>query len=81
MIPDPRQSPDPKDQESDEDSLICHCMLVEKNRILQAIAGGAHTLEAIQDATYASTGCGTCRYDVQNLLRQCGHLDTGDQNV
>lgn len=48
-------------------------MVVEKNRILQAIEEGSHTLQAIQDTTYASTGCGTCRYDVQDLLRQAGH--------
>ena len=30
-------------------------------------------LEAIQDETYASTGCGTCRFEVQQLLAAAGH--------
>jgi len=49
-------------------------MVVEADTIRAAIKSGAHTIEAVQDETYASTGCGTCRYDIQGLLRDAGHL-------
>jgi len=48
-------------------------MVVEEATIQAAIQAGAHTLEAIQDVTFANTGCGTCRLDVQQLLAAAGH--------
>ena len=66
--PDQPTSPGP-----DDNPVVCHCMVIEEATIKAAIQAGAHTLEAVQDETYANTGCGTCRLDVQRLLAAAGH--------
>lgn len=43
-------------------------MRVRMSTLTEAIARGAHTLEALQDATRAGMGCGTCRIDLLALL-------------
>ncbi|MHC4516177.1 MAG: (2Fe-2S)-binding protein [Planctomycetota bacterium] len=35
-----------------------------------AIAAGAHTVEALREATTAGTGCGTCRSELLMLLQE-----------
>ena len=59
--------------DSEDNPLICHCMVVDRDTICKAIAAGATSIEAVQDATYASMGCGTCRFEVQQLLLEAGH--------
>jgi NAD(P)H-nitrite reductase large subunit len=66
------QDHDPTDRPGDS-PLVCHCMIVDEATIRRAIASGARTLEAVQDETYASTGCGTCRYDIERLLAEAGY--------
>ncbi len=36
--------------------MICYCIGVSEDRIIDAVRGGAHTLKAIQEATGACTG-------------------------
>ena len=52
--------------------MICHCMSVDRRTIEAAIAAGATTVEDLQDATRACTGCGTCRWDLLELLARSG---------
>jgi NAD(P)H-nitrite reductase large subunit len=42
---------------------------VPLTRILAAIRGGADSIEKIQAETCASTGCGGCEWEVQEILR------------
>ena len=47
---------------------ICDCNGVTRARIVEAVLGGARSLQAVCDTTRAGTGCGTCRPEVQALI-------------
>ena len=47
---------------------ICHCRVVKTETVDQAILAGAHTTNQVSRATNASTSCGTCVPDVQDLI-------------
>jgi assimilatory nitrate reductase catalytic subunit len=49
---------------------ICVCMKVPLEILLRAIRDGARSVEDLGEATRAGTGCGTCRTDLEQLLRE-----------
>ncbi len=51
-----------------EAERLCQCRAVSTAKVDRAIVGGCHTLEAVRRATSASTSCGTCRPEVEDLL-------------
>lgn len=51
-----------------QETEMCHCRLVSTANVDMAIVGGAHTPERVSRETTASTACGTCRPQVQNLI-------------
>ena len=53
----------------DPEQTICFCHCVSYADIVKAIGEGNVTLEQIQAATCASTGCGGCESDVTEILR------------
>lgn len=53
-----------------DDHELCHCRSVPRARVDRAILAGAHTPELVSQLTSASTGCGTCRPAVAELLNQ-----------
>lgn len=53
--------------------IICHCKQVTFGDIRKAMAGGARTVEEIQEITGAGTGCGGCIEEVEKILSvACG---------
>lgn len=48
---------------------VCHCRTVSLETVEQAIMNGADTPEMVSKWTTASTACGTCRPDVEKILR------------
>jgi bacterioferritin-associated ferredoxin len=49
--------------------LICHCVRVSSTRIAGAVRGeGLADLEAVQAATGAGTGCGSCQVEIEEIL-------------
>jgi bacterioferritin-associated ferredoxin len=52
-----------------EERTICFCHCVPLTRIIAAVRAGADTIEKIQAETCASTGCGGCEWEVQEILR------------
>ncbi|MGP3698537.1 nitrite reductase large subunit NirB [Rhodobacter sp. NSM] len=56
---------------------ICGCNGVCKGRIVEAVTGGAHTLDAVRARTKASGSCGTCT----GLVEQVMALTLGDSFV
>jgi NAD(P)H-nitrite reductase large subunit len=56
--------------DSCDDPTICFCHSVPRSKIIEAIRAGATTIEAIQDATCASTGCGGCEFDLMDILEE-----------
>lgn len=51
-----------------ENRTICHCMDVDYETIKKAVEDGAKTVEDIKEMTQASTGCGGCEEEVQEIL-------------
>lgn len=51
-------------------STVCNCAGVSAGAILDAVAGGADSLEGVKAATRACSGCGTCSSRVQQLIDQ-----------
>lgn len=62
-----------------EDVEICHCRKINKSIIQEAILLGAHTPEKVRAWTSASSGCGTCRPDVQKLIDE--RLNSGSRKI
>ena len=52
----------------DPGPLVCSCLAVGRNTILESIQQGAPTLNAIGERTGAGTSCGSCRSDIRKLL-------------
>ncbi|MBK9295157.1 MAG: (2Fe-2S)-binding protein [Oligoflexia bacterium] len=53
-----------------DDIEICHCRKINRSEIIDAILLGAHTPEKVKKWTTASSGCGTCRSDVDKLINE-----------
>jgi NAD(P)H-nitrite reductase large subunit len=53
---------------SSEHDEICHCRMVEREKIENAIYQGCRTREEISRTTLAGTGCGSCRGDLEKIL-------------
>jgi assimilatory nitrate reductase electron transfer subunit len=48
-------------------AVICRCNTVTKSRIVAAHRDGCTTVDAISEATRATTGCGGCTSAVEGL--------------
>ena len=51
-----------------KEAEVCHCRNVSCRTVDQAIIAGAHTTGVVSRQTSASTACGICRPDVQNMI-------------
>lgn len=51
-----------------EGEELCHCRRIQAAVVDQAIVMGAHTPEKVKAWTAASSGCGTCRPEVEKLI-------------
>ncbi|MBB5021993.1 (2Fe-2S)-binding protein [Desulfurispira natronophila] len=50
---------------------VCHCMDVDRDTIVAAIKDQKlTTVEDVQDATSAGTGCGGCIPEIETLLEE-----------
>jgi bacterioferritin-associated ferredoxin len=48
---------------------LCHCRKIPTTVVDNAIVLGAHTPEKVRAWTSASSGCGTCRPEVEKLIQ------------
>lgn len=55
-----------------DEEPVCYCMVVSRARLEQAVREGARTIRELSRATGAGTGCGTCRIDLAEVLREAG---------
>jgi NAD(P)H-dependent nitrite reductase large subunit len=63
-------SPPPLDPSTIPDSArICDCNAVTKAEIIEAVLQGARTIGAVSERTRACTGCGSCRPEVERIVR------------
>jgi NAD(P)H-dependent nitrite reductase large subunit len=61
-------SPMPPVENMPDEAQICDCNGVSKSQLVEAVLSGARSVQAACDATRASTGCGTCRPEVQRIV-------------
>ncbi|MGB7219672.1 MAG: FAD-dependent oxidoreductase [Vicinamibacterales bacterium] len=58
---------------------ICDCNVVSKAQIIEAVLGGALSLQAVSHVTRACTGCGSCKPEVERIVAlACLGLTTPD---
>ena len=50
--------------------FACICCAVSVDEVNAAIDAGAETVDAVSDATYAGTGCGTCHERLEGLIEE-----------
>ncbi|MES5819485.1 FAD-dependent oxidoreductase [Streptomyces sp. RG80] len=55
-----------------DDAVVCQCNGVTKGALMRCRAEGARDLAAVARRTKATTGCGGCSSDVEELLRSRG---------
>ncbi len=58
----------PSTLKRDLEKNLCTCMDVPKMDVINAIVGGASTLEDVKKQTYAATGAGCCEQQVKRLI-------------
>ena len=54
----------------DMEEEICHCMGVTRGTIVDAVKGGADTVDKVGEETEAGTGCGGCRDKIAEIIEQ-----------
>ena len=59
------------------DQVICDCSGTTRAKIVSLVEKGVYTLDGISRATGANSGCGSCDYDIENLLDELAGI--GDQ--
>lgn len=52
-----------------QEEELCHCRGIATHKVDDAILSGCHDLESIRRATSANTSCGTCRWDIDSILK------------
>jgi NAD(P)H-nitrite reductase large subunit len=50
--------------------MVCLCNEVNEKEILNLLKRGARDLEDVKKFTLASTGCGKCRREVEDIVNQ-----------
>ncbi len=61
-----------------DDTRVCDCNNVTKAQIIEAVLQGATSVRAVCDATRASTGCGSCRPEVEAIVTlACQRVEPG----
>ena len=58
------------DAPAPEQPLLCRCHYVDEATVKELVRGGAYDLPAITEHSPVGTGCGTCRRDVERLIRE-----------
>lgn len=54
--------------------IICHCAVVNDDRVVDALAVGARTLGQVCRATGAGQDCGSCVFALKRVI--CHHEET-----
>lgn len=49
--------------------ILCNCNKVSEESVIQAIASGATSVEALGEQTRAGTGCGSCKSELTQLVQ------------
>lgn len=61
----------PGADQPDPGATVCSCYSIGVNRIVSAIRGGCHSVEAVGLETNAGTNCGSCRAEIRGIIDGC----------
>jgi len=61
----------PGADQPDPGATVCSCFSVGVNRIVAAVRGGCHSVEAVGKETNAGTNCGSCRAEIRGIIDGC----------
>ncbi|WP_117192310.1 nitrate reductase [Rhizobium terrae] len=61
----------PGADQPDPGATVCSCFSVGANRIIGAVRGGCHSVEAVGKETNAGTNCGSCRAEIRGIIDGC----------
>ncbi len=61
----------PGADQPDPGATVCSCYSIGVNRIVAAIHGGCHSVEAVGQETNAGTNCGSCRAEIRGIIDGC----------
>ena len=62
--------------------LVCRCYGITEEHIREAVEeDGCTTVEAVQDETMAGRGCGSCRDDVERVVRELTDVPAAEPQV
>ncbi|MDR6817382.1 assimilatory nitrate reductase catalytic subunit [Neorhizobium sp. 2083] len=61
----------PGADQPDPGATVCSCFSVGVNRIIGAVRGGCHSVEAVGKETNAGTNCGSCRAEIRGIIDGC----------
>lgn len=63
----------------EQGAIVCSCFSVGESRILEAIANGASSVEALGEQLQCGTNCGSCIPELKSLLEQ--HAEAVDEQA
>jgi NAD(P)H-nitrite reductase large subunit len=63
---------------STDDDLVCSCNGVTRGSIVRAVKARGADVAVVADATGATTGCGGCRPEVEQLVATAGDGDRAE---
>lgn len=61
----------PGADQPDPGATVCSCFSVGTSRIVAAVRGGCHSVEAVGKETNAGTNCGSCRAEIRGIIDGC----------
>ena len=62
------------------DYVVCTCMGVMKQEIIEAIEGGNDTYKGLQEAFGVGTGCSSCVPEVREILKNSLKNEENEKN-
>lgn len=60
----------PADDMPDKGAIVCACMGIGANDIIQAVRHGSRTVETVGVATCAGTNCGSCKSEIKVIINE-----------
>ncbi len=52
-----------------EHEELCHCRMVQTEKVLNVIKQGVFSTSEISRVTMAGTGCGSCKKDIEEIIK------------
>jgi NAD(P)H-nitrite reductase large subunit len=54
----------------EDDKLLCYCKNIRYGEVRTCVAEGAKTVEQVMKRSTAGTGCRSCHFDIEEVLKE-----------